>query len=351
MIRSLRYTFALLGVTYFCSCFVEQGSTDTPVLRVPVTVEEVQLGDISSYISLTGTIVPIEEMEIISEVSGVIHFEQMGNGRIQGGDAVQVDQVVAKIENEEYVLNIGIEGKALALEHAIRDLADTKNLDNLGGATIREVENAERTLNNTETAHKTALINLEKLNIKVPLSGTFTEVSTFVEGQRINNGEVIGKVMRYNKVKCEVNITADDFANVWKGQEVIITNISRNEEIHMGEVTNISPTIDPVTRTFKLEIVIDNPELHLKSGSFVKVDIIVEKRQNVVRIPKRVISTNGGRDVVFVVEDQSAKMKTVVIGLQDPDFVEIIQGLNVGDLLISRGYEALKNNTKVRISR
>jgi len=100
-----------------------------------------------------------------------------------------------------------------------------------------------------------------------------------------------------------------------------------------------------------LGIVIDNLELHLKSGSFVKVDIVVEKRQNVVKIPRRVITTNGGRDVVFVVEEQTAKMKPIVIGLQDSEFAEIIQGLNVGDLLISRGYEALKNNTRVRISR
>jgi len=350
MIRSIRFTSVLLGLIFLNSCSPE-GSTDIPILRVPVTVEQVGLGDLSSFISLTGTIAPIEEMDIISEVSGVIHFEQLENGRIQGGDPVQIDLVVAKIENEEYVLNVGLAGKALALEHAKRDLEDTKNLDNLGGATIRDVESAERTLLNAETAHKTALINLEKLNIKVPFSGTFTEVETFVDGQKINTGELIGKVIRYNKVKCDVNITADDFANVWKGQEVIITNISRNEEIYIGEVTNISPTIDPVTRTFKLEIVIDNSELYLKSGSFVKVDIVVEKRRNVVKIPKRVISTNGGRDVVFVVEDQTAKMKPIVIGLQDSEYAEIIQGLNVGDLLISRGYEAIKNNTKVRISR
>jgi len=350
MIRKIKFTSVLLGMIYLSSCGPE-GSTDIPVLRVPVTVEEVGLGNISSFISLTGTLAPIEEMDIISEVSGTIHFEQLENGRITGGDPVQIDQVVAKISNEEYILNVSLEGKALAVEHAKRDLKDTKNLDNLGGATIREVENAERTLVNAETAHKTALINLEKLNIKVPLNGTFTEIGSFINGQRINTGDVIGKVMRYNKVKCDVNITADDFANVWKGQEVIVTNISRNEEIFVGEVTNISPTIDPVTRTFKVEIVIDNPELHLKSGSFVKVDIVVEKRQGVVKIPKRVISTNSGRDVVFVVENQAAKMIRIVIGLQDSEFAEIIQGLNVGDLLISRGYEALKNNTKVRISR
>ncbi|MCH7783589.1 efflux RND transporter periplasmic adaptor subunit [candidate division KSB1 bacterium] len=350
MIRSIRLGSVLLGILYLNSCS-QEGSTDIPVLRVPVTVEEVGLGDISSFISLTGTITPIEEMDIVSDVSGVIHFEPVGGGRIKGGDPVGVDQVVAKIENEEYVLNIGLEGKALALEHAKRDLEDKKKLDILGGATQREVENAERTLLSAETAYKTALINLEKLNIKSPLSGTFTEVESFVEGQKINAGAIIGNVMRYDIVKCNVNITADDFANVWKGQEVIVTNISRNEEIYIGEVTNVSPTIDPVTRTFKLEIVIDNPEYHLKSGSFVKVDIVVEKRQNIIKIPKRVITTNSGRDVVFVVENQVARMKPVVIGLQDSDYAEIIQGLNVGDLLISRGHEALKNNTKVRISR
>lgn len=350
MYRSSLIVLFAAGIMLVSSCSNE-GSTDTAVLRVPVTIEEVTTGDIASYNSQTGTIIPIEEMEITAEVGGELHYESYRNRSLRSGDPVIEGQLIARISNDEYLLGVALESKAMALEHANRDFEDKKKLDALGGATQREVENAERALLNAQNSHKTAIINAEKVNIKSPISGIFTEERSVVDGQKISAGRVVGKVLRYDKVKCQVNITADDYQNIWTGQEVVVTNISQNEEIYAGVVSKVSPTIDPVTRTFQVEIEIDNPELRLKSGSFVKVDIVVEKKYNVIKIPKHIITTQGGKDVVFVVEEQTAKMKPVVIGLEDSEFAEIIQGLTAGELLIVRGYEALKNNTKVRISR
>ena len=329
----------------------QEGSPDIVIFTVPVTVEEVMRGDIASYISQTGSVMPVAEMLIISEVGGEIHFQSSNEKSLNVGDRVEKDQLIATIINEEYELNIGLESRKMALDNARRDLEQKQGFLKIGGSTQREVDNAKQSLLNAENSHKSALLNLDKMNIKSPMSGILTELTSFEEGQKISNGTQIGKVERFDRVKCLINVTSGDIEKVWEGQEVLVTNITTDKGVYNGLVTKVSPTLDPTTRTAQVEIEIDNPGLRLRSGLYVKVEIVVEKRRNVIKIPKHVIITRNNRDVVFVVEDQVAKEREVLIGLKDSEYAEIIEGLNEGDQLVIRGFETLKNNTKVRISR
>ena len=351
MLRFAEISVIILIGSLFVRCS-QEGSSDIPVVfTVPVTIEEVTRGDIASYISQTGTILPIAEMDIVSAAGGEIYFLVTNDRILNIGDSVKKGQVLATLTNEEYELSIGLESKKMALDHAKRDLEQKEEFLKIGGATQREVDNAKRSLLNAENTHKSALLNLDKLNIKSPMSGILTELTSFVEGQKISNGTQIGKVERYDRVKCLINITSNDIERVWKGQDVLVTNITTDKGVYAGSVTKVSPTLDPATRTSQVEIEIDNPGLRLRSGLYVKVEIVVEKRRNVIKIPKHVIITRSNRDVVFVVENEVAKSKEVLIGLQDSEYAEIIDGLNEGDRLVIRGFETLKNNTKVRISR
>lgn len=350
MLRFIAISVIILlgGVLVQCS---REGSTDIVVFTVPVTIEEVTRGDIASYISQTGTIIPMAEIPIVTAAGGEIRFQDAGDRLLNIGDRVEKDQLLATLTNEEYELSIGLESKKMALDHARRDLEQKEEFVKLGGATQREVDTAKRALLNAENSYKSALLNLDKLNIKSPMSGILTELASFEEGQKISNGTQIGKIERYDRVKCLINITSNDIDKVWKGQEVLVTNITTDKGVYTGGVTKISPTLDPTTRTSQVEVEIDNPGLRLRSGLYVKVEIVVEKRRDVIKIPKHVIITRNNRDVVFVVGDEVAIEKEVQVGIQDSEYAEIIEGLNEGDQLVIRGFETLKNNTKVRISR
>ncbi|MFC1513754.1 efflux RND transporter periplasmic adaptor subunit [candidate division KSB1 bacterium] len=328
-----------------------EGSTDPIVPRVPVTIEQVSRGDITAFISQTGTIKPIEEMDITAEAGGEIYFKTINGKILSKGDKVSKGQIIAVLNSREYELGVALESKKIALDHAQRNLNDTQKLFDLGGANLREVETAERNLMNAKTSYESAQLSIDKLNVRPPISGIIADIESFSEGQRINSGTKVGKVMKYDNVICELNVTSDDAENIWIDQDVIISDVTAENEQYFGKVSKISPTIDPTTRTVAIEIQINNPELKLKPGSFVKADIVVEKRENVIKIPKNVILTKNRQDVVFVVEDQVAKMKPVELGLQDSEFTEILEGLEEGEILIIRGFEALRTNTKVRISR
>ncbi len=324
-----------------------QNSRDAVVLRVPVNVEEVTKGDIASFISLTGTLLPEEEITISSEVAGDIVFKP----EFKQGGMVRKDQVIAEIVSEDYILNVRIESKKLALDNAVKDHVEKVRLQEMGGISPREVEIALKNKLDAELNYEAAKINLEKMKIKAPMSGVLAELKPIVNGQHVNQGAELGKVMKYSVVRCELNITNDDIGKVSIGKDVRITNFAFEDKTFTGQIEKISPTIDPETRTFQIDVNIENSDMMLRPGMFVRADIIVEKRNTVLRIPKYAIVTRNNRDVVFVVEEQVAKMKEVVVGIKDDDFAEIMEGLTEFDKLVVRGYETLKNNTKVRVSR
>jgi len=351
----MRNIFRIIVVVCFVAFLLfncsGEDSQDTVTLRVPVTIEEVKKGDIASFISLTGTLLSAEEMPVLAELGGNIHFEGVGLKAPKNGDIVKKDQVLAKVTNEDHILNVRLEYKKLAMEQAARDLIEKKRLGEMGGIPPREVEAAERNKMDTELNYQKAILDLEKLNVKAPMDGVLADMQAFTEGQKINNNTELGKVMNFTRVRCELNVTNDDIAKVKTGQDVFVTNFAYEDEPFLGRVVKISPTIDPTTRTFKVDVEVNNPDLRLRPGMFVRADIIVSKRANVVRVPKHLIFTRNNREVVFIAEEQVAKMKEVSVGLTDAEYAEILNGVEEGDKLVIRGYETLKDNTKVRVSR
>jgi len=345
---SILFLFSAMIFFLFCG---GNSSQETVVLRVPVTIEEVTNGDVASYISLTGTLLPAEEMPVTVEAPGDIHFRTFNLTPPKNGDSVSKGKLLAKIVSEEYLLNIRLDSKELALEQAKRDFAEKSKLGEMGGIAPREVEAAERSQLDAETSYQTALLDLEKMNVKAPMSGILTDMTSLTEGQRLTTGTQIGKVMNYTKVRCELNVTNDDIVNVKQGQEVLVTNFAYEDEPFTGYISKISPTIDPSSRTFKVEVEVDNPELRLRPGMFVKADIVVDRKTNVLTVPRYLIINRNNRNIVFVVEDQVAKERAITIGLQDAEYAEILEGLELGERLVIRGYETLKDNTKVRVSR
>ncbi|MCD8261741.1 MAG: efflux transporter periplasmic adaptor subunit, partial [Bacteroides sp.] len=117
------------------------------------------------------------------------------------------------------------------------------------------------------------------------------------------------------------------------------------------QVSALAPTISMETRTFRGKIEIQNKGLKLCPGMFVKADIRVNRADSTLVIPKNVVQSQRDRKFVYIVEKNMAVRRDITTGLKDEDRIEITQWLQVNDNLVVRGFETLRENSKVKVQR
>lgn len=316
-----------------------------------VSVVELKKESISKLINTTGTVLATSQVDLNSEVSGKYRLQVNPQTRrpFQMGDKVKKGQVIIRLEDPEYENNIAIDVKEDNLELAKQEVLKQKELYEKGGVTQTEIRNSEIRLKTTEYEFENSLISLDRMNIKAPFDGVIVDLPHFTADVKVPNGSLMVSLMAYSKMYMEVNLPESAIGYIAVNQPVNITHYTLPDDTIRGSITEISPAISKETRTFKNKIVVDNVDLKLRPGMFAKADIVVDHAGETIVIPKNVIQTNRRRKFVYVVEKNIAIARDIQTGLEDENNVQVVEGLSENEMLVIRGYETLRNNTKVRI--
>ncbi len=338
----------------FLILLVGCGNPDTEVnveIASPVSVEEVTLKPIEEFVTATGTVNAIQDAVLKSETSGyyrlAINPETAKSFVL--GDLVKKDQVIIYMDNPEQENSIRIETQKLDLDISQSEFEKQKSLYEMGGVTLRELKNAEISYINSKYNYDNALIQLEKLKIKAPFDGIIGDLPYYTEGIKVDAGSEIIHLLNYKKLNMEINLPGKLLGRIKEDQPVRVTNYTMSEEILPGKITQVSPVLDPETRTFKASIDINNPDLLLRPGMFVKTEVIVASADSTIVIPKDIIMSRRNRKIVYVVDRNTAIERSITTGLENPGEVEIIEGLEVEERLVVEGFETLRNRSKVQI--
>jgi RND family efflux transporter MFP subunit len=346
----LKSIFFVLTVVALTACNNAQQSNQSDI-ETPVSVLEVKKGAISKLINTSGTAQSINGIELNSETTGSYHLET--NGRtgkpFKLGDAVKKGQLIIRLENKEYVNGIALDSKKLSLEISEQEQSKQKALYEKGGVTLSEMRNTDVRVTNARYDLENAQINLEKMNICAPFDGVIVTLPHYTEGSKIAQGSPMVGVMDYSNMYIEINLPESNIENIQSNQPVYITHYTLPYDTLKGAISELSPAISIETRTFKGKVLFNNSALKIRPGMFVKADIVVDKAEDAVVIPKNVILTNRNRKFVYVVEKSTAVVRNIKTGLEDEDNIEIIEGLWENDNLIIRGYETLRENSRVKV--
>lgn len=329
-----------------------QPQSETAELAVPVSVENVKKQSISQFINTTGTAKSISETTLNSEVAGQYHLlvNPATGVPFKLGDRVKEGQVIIRIEDAEYVNGLAIDAKKLNLDISEDEYEKQKSLYEKGGVTLRELRNSEVSKTNAKYDYESAELRLEKMKITAPFSGVIVDLPYYTRGTRITANQPMVTLMSYDKMYMEINLPEKSISEVKTGQEVLITNYTITTDTLKGIVSELSPMISSETRTFGGKITINNPDLKLRPGMFVKADIVTATKDSVIVIPKNIILTGNRGKYVFVVERNSAADdRQIITGIENNDQVEIIEGLRPNEKLIIKGFETLRDNSKVKI--
>lgn len=334
------------------SCKQPDMEVDTTI-EVPVGVIEVSTSTIEEFVSTTGSVYPLKEVILNSEITGEYALQlNPSTGKPYGlGDRVKKGAVVIKLEDEEYVNSLRARSAEVDLEISKLEHEKQQSLYEKGGATLRDLKNAEITLINTEYDIESNRINLAKMTLKAPFSGVIADLPYFTNGTRIASNTEMIIIIDYGKLYLEANLPEKYFRNIEKGYKVYITSYTSTADTLTGVITQISPSIDPEARTFKCFVEVNNPDEVLLPGMFVKADLVVNSAEEVIVIPRDIIMSRNRNQIVYVVENGVAAERIITTGLQNEESVEVKMGLLKGESIVNSGFETLRNQSRVRILR
>lgn len=348
MIRRITLAFSMCLSLLACNNQQSNFSTD---VAIPVTVEELTLGSIQEVFTATGTIMSEFETTMTNETGGQYYLQlnPRTGKKYKMGDQVKKGDVIIKIEDQEYENEINIEGAKIDLEISKMEYDKQVALYEKGGVTLREKVDGEQELVSARKTYDNAIIQLAKMAIKAPFDGVITDLPYFSQGVEVDEGEEIVEMMSYKQMVMDIMLPESQITKVRLDQNVFITNYSLPNDTLKGALKEISPAIDMDSRTFKGRIYIDNRKAKLRPGMFVKADIIVDQKDSVIVIPKDIILARDNAKVVFIARSESAQERKITTGMEHDNKVEVTDGLNVEDRLIIKGFETLKNRSKVKV--
>lgn len=317
----------------------------------PVWVEEVQSRNIEEYITTTGTAKATKTIDLKSEINGSYSVQKNPRtGRpYQLGDIIEAGAVIIRLENREHENNVQLESKKLQIQITEKEWEGQKILFEKGGATEKDVNTAENAFINAKLALETAYITLGKLSIKAPFKGVIVALPYYTPGVEVASGSDMVSIMDYSKMYVETQFPENALPKLEVGQKVHITNYNIKSDTLKGRLSQLSPAINEETRTFAGYIEIENPDLKLRPGMFAKADVITVRKDSVLSIPKEIIKNRRGGKIVYTVNRSSAEEKLIHTGISDDKYIEVEKGLEAGDKVVIKGYEWLRNRSKVKI--
>lgn len=197
---------------------------------------------------------------------------------------------------------------------------------------------------------KTSYDNLqENTTLVSPISGIVTKRS-YDSGDMYSMGDPIYVVEQIRPVKLIVNVSEGLFTRVKKGMEVDITLDVYGDEKFRGTVTLVYPTIDSETRTFPVELKINNADERVRPGMFARVMFTYGSEDRVVVPDRAVLKQAGAADrYVFVCKNGVAEYRKVELGRLMGDQYEVISGINDKDVVAITGQSRLNDGTPIEI--
>lgn len=317
------------------------GKPEKPKFKIPVTVESVARGRMYAYLQARGTVVPIKELEMKPEMTGRIYYTK----RWLEGDEVKKGEILARIDDRE--LNRNIELAELALQtakaevepasanlaQAYRDEAFKKAMFERGAIAKYEYDQAILTRIQRKNNFESTLKNIrsremelqktkqeqEKVPIEIPYDGVLlpakqnvansqktTEETdlTLLNGQMVGQGTVICRLANIDRVYVALDVPAKDLEDVKVGQDVEIEAYTKSQRVFVGKVADISTSLNSNTRTYTVNVMVDNPSHELRPGMFAKARVITEERPDAISIPRELVLLRNNRQVVFVAKEK-----------------------------------------------
>jgi multidrug efflux pump subunit AcrA (membrane-fusion protein) len=390
-------TIGLITALALSGCTYGPVEEEKGEVYTPVEIATVELGSLESTVTLSGRLSANEQVSIIPKASGIV---ETVNVRL--GDVVEAGDILFTIEQNDYSRNveqaqnsvqlaqksvdqaanglnsakINFELNKEKIENAMINLERTRILYEEGAVSKSQLEQAELSasqlsldalqgqVKQAEIAYQQSISQLEQARVgydqaqsgldntivKSPIKGTVSALNV-VQGQIAAASQVAATVVEMDRVYLQVNVVENIVTKLQEGQKAQVRVSALSEEFIESTIEYVSPTADPRSQLYTVRVYLDNADKAIKPGMSGEVKLVLDSVDKAIIVKADAVLDEDGESFVFVVQDGKAIRKTVEVGLDTGDHVEVKSGLIAGEKLIIEGQYYVADGGEVKVVR
>lgn len=375
-IATLLALLAWLGIAIYRNV---RDASDQPAARqrgpVPVEVAEIEIGPISDIRAFSGSLRSPASFVVAPKVGGrVIELAA------DLADPVLRTQLLARLDDDEHrqsvrqaeaekeVARATLREAESGLEIARRNLERVSTLRQRGVASESDLDNAQAEnlareaavevararLTRAEAALESARIRLAYTEVRADWrEGSMTRV---VSARHVDEGDTVAAnaplftIIELNPINAIIYLAERDYSRINPGQPVTLTTSAYPGREFSGEVVRIAPAFEVDSRQALIEVEVDNEELLLKPGMFIRARIVMETVDGAVMVPEAAIVRREDRTGIFTICDdfETAEWRLVTEGIRSGEMVQVI-GEDICGYVVTLGQHLLGDRTPITI--
>ncbi len=328
----------------FLTCVMCEDEKKKEDIIIPVKVKEITFCEGSRKNYISGQVMPIKLSNLSFKVSGKIK-----KIFVEEGQFVRKEQKLAILDEADYKLQMNITRDNLKVIN--KEFERRKTLLKKGYISKAEYDQYETKRDVAAHQYELAMKQLQYTILKSPFDGIIARKQV-EDGEMVSPDRVAFILTDISKVKVRAGVPDVDVVNYSAGKDIDVIIPAVKTEPFKGKIFSIGIMPDPESRTYPIEVHIENQEKLIKPLMIADLVISKNNSKELICVPLNVIRKNEFEEpIVFVVDREETKAveRNVKLGKGWRDKIEVIYGLKNGDRLIVAGHHYVENGSRVKV--
>lgn len=302
----------------------------------------VQPRTVSDKIEVGGSLLPSEQTQIKSEISGrVVQLN------IQEGSVVVKGALMVKLFDAD--LQAQLKKLKVQLQIAKKTQERQSELLKINGISQQDYDLVELNVQTLNVDIEATKIAIDKTEIRAPYAGE-VGLRYISLGASVSPSDVITTLRQVRELKLEFSIPEKYAKEIRRGDKVSF-RVDGGVQSHQAVVIATENSVEQSTRTLRVRALVKNNHPELVPGVFAKVNLQMGKDTSALMIPTQAIIPTARNKQVILFKNDSAVFTVVETGIRDSVFVQVTSGLQIGDTVLTTGLMVLRPNAKVKVKR
>ena len=308
---------------------------------VPVEVEAVTTGSMAREITIAGVLEPLRTVGVNAQLPGALTAVN-----VEEGDVVRAGQVLAEVDAREIAAQVRSAEAALELARSTAARSESLWRDRI--IIAAEYERDQAALVAAQATLDQLRTRLGYSRVRAPMAGVITE-------KRVETGDVVQGQTRLfaiadvSTLVLRVQVSELDVAGVAEGRPVDVTVDAAGGARFRGTVRRVFPAADTTSRMVPVEVALPGRDRRLKPGFMARAAFQLGERTGILLVPARAVVGTTDARAVFVVRDGTAERRPVQLGQTSAGRTEVLEGLAVGDSVVTAGVDQVRDGGRVRV--